>query len=450
MKCKRILLVCLVLALAIACCGCAPEPDTPEQILEKMQAALAATPCSEARMVSDMSVTLDGGEYGKLQMHTKTTNGVKVSQNPISGYSIATVDVDYGGEMSQSITENYSVMEDGQLVSYLHSDGIWLRASTGQTAEGLVQCTSPAVEASAVFVDDTVTEYEGKTVICLTSRISGDRVQVALRSMLDHMVQQGGALEEASETAAAVDYSVMTCDVRIYLDKETYLPIAEEMTFDGMADVLNPVYAPMGIIVDAVSCSSFVEFLSYAPVEEIRLPEGAAEKAAAWARLLAGEPDNGDGTYTIREGSILVDIVPPEGFELKEKGYDHVYFRRDDYRQVRYTVYHSSADYFSAMMDRQLTRYGNLPKRVSRDQIPVTAALLQFDTEIVGVEWQSYEEALMYAWAELGYDATASYFIFIEVTDGYNDGLGNSKSADVTPEEFVSYLDAATPSDLLE
>lgn len=450
MKTRRIITACMALALAFTCCACSPEPETPEQVLEKMQAALAETPCGQAQMVMDMTMTLAGGEYGTLDMSTKTTNDFKISQNPISGYTTATVDVDYGGEKSQSFTENYAVIENGELVSYIHSDGIWLKVTTGQTAEGLAKSASPTIEASTVAIDEAVTEYGGKEVICLTSQITGDGLQAVLGSMLDNVAQQGGDLGEAAETAGAIDYSALTCDARIYLDKETYLPIAEEMTFGGMSDVLNPLYEQMGLSVDVTNCTASASFLSYEPQEEIKLPEEAAEKADAWTRLLAGEPDNGDGTFTIREGTALIDIVPPEGFELTDKGYDHVYFKRDDNRQVKYTAHYGTAEYFASKVDRQLSRYGNLPKNISREQIPLESDTLTFDTEIVGVDWQSYEEGLMYAWADLGSDGTANYFIFIEVTDGYNDGLGNSKSADVTPEEFVAYLNAATVSDLID
>lgn len=460
MKMKRIIITCMALMLALVCCACSqspetqqpetPEPETPAQVLEKMQAALSETPCGQAQMVMDMTMVLDGGEYGTLEMSTKTTNDFKISQNPISGYTTATVDVDYGGEKSQSFTENYAVIEDGALVSYIHSDGIWLKVSTGQTTEGLAKSASPTIEASTVAIDETVTEYGGKEVICLTSQITGDGLQAVLGSMLDNVAQRGGDLGEAAETAGTIDYSALTCDARIYLDKETYLPIAEEMTFGGMSDVLNPLYEQMGLTVDVTNCTASASFLSYEAQEEIKLPEEAAEKADAWARLLAGEPDNGDGTFTIREGTALIDIIPPEGFELTDKGYDHVYFKRDDYREVKYTAHYGSEEYFPSTVEKRLSRYGDLPRNISRERIPVEGDTLSFDTEIVGVDWESYEEGLIYAWAILGGDGTANYHLLIEITDGYNDGLGNEKSADVTPDELMAYLNAATVSDLIE
>lgn len=450
MKIKRIMAACLALALAFTCCACSSKPKTPEQVLEKMHAALAETPCGQAQMVMDMAMTLDGGAYGTLEMSTRTTSAFTISQSPISAYTTATVDVAYGEEKSQRFTENYAVMEEGQLVSYIHSDGVWLKLSTGQTAEGLAGATSPTVDASTVAIDETITEYNGKEVICLTSQVTGDAVQAALGGMLDNIAQQGGDLEAAAETAGAIDYTAMTCDARIYLDKNTYLPIAEEMTFSGMEDVLNPLYEQMGITVAITSCTAFAEFSSYDAQEEIKLPDGAAEKAEIWSRLLAGEPDNGDGTYTIREGSCLVDITAPEGFELDKKDYDHVYFKRDDNREVRYTVYYTAADNFTTLIDIRLNRYGDLPSHISREQMTVQGDILKFDVDVASVSWQSYEEGAMSAWAKLGNDGSKTYYILVELEDGYNDGLGGCKSVDVTPDEFMAYLNAAAPSDLLD
>ena len=147
---------------------------------------------------------------------------------------------------------------------------------------------------------------------------------------------------------------------------------------------------------------------------------------------------------------MLLDIAAPEGFDLKEKDYDHVYFKRDDYREIWYTVHYGTEEYFTSKMDRQLNRYGDLPKSVSWEQMSLAGDTLDFTADIVGVDWQSYEHGMMYAWADLGSDGNANYYIFVQVEDGYNDGMGHKKSADVTPEELMAYLNAATISDLME
>lgn len=446
MKMKRFLSVCLAAVIAVSCCACSPEPETPEQAVEKMRAALLESPCGHAQMVMEMRMTLDAGEPGALEMAVKTANDIKVAQEPVSGCTTATVDVDYGGEKSRTVTENYSVVEDGELVSYLHSNGVWMKVSTGRTPEEFARsAASVSVDASNVAIDETVTEYEGKKALCLTTEITGEALQAALGGLLESLGQQNDALTAAAD----IDYAALTCSARIYLEQETYLPIAEEMTFSGMSEVLAPLYAQMGLKAEVASCTASAAFLSYEAQEAVELPEGAEEKAEAWARLLSGEPENGDGTFTIREGAVLIDIAAPEGFALAEKGYDHVYFKRADHREVRYSVIYGTAEYLTSTIDQQLARYGDLPKNISRTQTSLSGDVLRFEADIIGVEWQSYEEGLLYAWAELGNDGTATYFIFVEVVDGYNDGLGSSRSADVTPEEFMAYLNGAAPSALM-
>lgn len=450
MKIKRFLSVCLAAVIAVSCCACSLEPKTPAQAAEKMNAALLKTPCCHAQLVMDIAMTLDAGESGTIEVTTTTTNDIKLSQKPVSGYTTATVNVDYGGEKSQTITENYSVAEDGELVSYIHSNGVWIKASAGRSPEDFAKSAAAvSIDEASVAIDETVTEYDGKEAVCLTTRISGKALQASLGGMLESLSQQIGA-SDAAETTDTIDYSALTCDARIYLDKKTYLPMAEEMTFSGMSEVLNPMYEKMGLKADVTGCTASAVFLSYESQEVPTLPDGAQEKAETWMRLLSGEPDNGDGTFTIREGTTLIDIAAPEGFEVSDKGYDHVYFKRADNREVRYTAYHSTAEQLVAQIDRQLERYSNLPQKISRERMKLTGDVLNFEADIIGVNWSSYEESLMYGWADLSSYGNANYFIFIEVTDGYNDGLGNSKSADVTPEEFMDYLNGATPSALMD
>lgn len=447
MKMKRFLSVCLAAMIAVSCIACSSQPETAAQVVEKMHAALMKNPCGHAQMVMDMAVTLDAGEMGALEMTTRTTNDIRITQEPVSGHTTSAVEVDYGGEKSRTSTENYSVVEDGELVSYIHSGGVWMKVSAGRDPEAFAKSAAAvSLDASNAAIDGTVTEYDGRKAICLTTRISGEALQNALGGMLESIVRQGGALNDA---AGVMDCSALTCDARIYLDRKTYLPMAEEMTFSGMSEVLNSLYEPMNVKADVTGCTASAAFLSYEPQEAVPLPEGAKEKAEKWMRLLSGDPDNGDGSFTIREGAVLVDVAAPEGFSVSGKGYDHVDFKRDDKREVHYTVSYGTEEYLISKIDRQLASYGGLAKKISREQMPLEGDVLNFEADIVGVEWQSYEEGRMYAWADLGGDGNADYFVFIEVVDGYNDGMGGSKSADVTPEEFMAYLNAAAPSDLM-
>lgn len=448
---KRVISIVLAFLLALVCCSCAQKSETPEQVIEKMQTAMAETPCGKMQMVMDVTMVLDAGELGVEEISTTLTNDITISQDPVSGYTSSTAEASYGGEPIQTFTESYSVVEEGELVSYTHSSGIWMKLSTGQTVEDLKKSVSSIkIDTNNAAIDETVTELDGKEVICLTTQLSGSSMENVLDGMLEGIGLDASAMSEATEVVSSFDFSALSCDAKIILDKETYLPISEEMVFSGMSDMLAPLYSTLGMTLDVTTYTATASFLSYEPQEEITLPKGASEKAAAWERLIAGDPENGDGTFTIREGSYLMDLTAPEGFELAEKGYDHVYFTRDDQRQVKYTMYYGSAENLAAEGDKRLSRYGDLPNNVSREQMTLDGDFFTFDCDIIGVDWASYEEGLIYAWAELGNDGIATYYLFVEVTDGYNDGLGNSKSADMTPDELMTYLNAGTFSELME
>lgn len=435
MKLKRYLALFLAVVLTAACCACSAAPKTAEQALERMQAALQKTPCSHAEMVMELHMT---PENGAQELLSRTTYDIRISQEPVSGCITATAEVDG----SRSVTENYSLVEDGALVSYIHSGNVWMKLSGGQTPGAYAASASTVnVDASSAALDESVSSYEGREAICLSSQLDGAALQESLGTMLESLGQQLG-----TEGAEAPDCSALCGEARIYLDGKTCLPMAQELQVSGLGDVL----AQLGVRAEITACTATIRYLSYEQQPEILLPEGAAEKAETWTRLLSGEPDNGDGTFTIREGSALVDIVPPEGFTLSDKGYDHLYFTREDQRQVRYTMYHSTAAQLRATVDSQLARYGDLPRSVSREQLSLAGAALDFEADVVQVVWSSYEEGLLYAWAELGRSDSGQYLLFVQVTDGYNDGLGGRKDADVTAEEFMDYLNAAVPSALME
>ena len=73
-----------------------------------------------------------------------------------------------------------------------------------------------------------------------------------------------------------------------------------------------------------------VEYASYEPVEPCVLPEGAKEAAEQAQRLLEGNPDNGDGTFTIQESGYYTDITAPEGYVLDYVNYDEVDFYNEE------------------------------------------------------------------------------------------------------------------------
>ena len=87
----------------------------------------------------------------------------------------------------------------------------------------------------------------------------------------------------------------------------------------------------------------YLESLDAAGREELRrkLAELDAKEAAEQAqRLLEGNPDNGDGTFTIQESGYYTDITAPEGYVLDYVNYDEVDFYNEELdRKVCYQMW---------------------------------------------------------------------------------------------------------------
>ncbi len=411
-------------------------PATVADILAKMEAALAGNPCSKMDMDIVMKLDMSAPEFGTMNMDMTIGTETTVSQQPLSGYVVSTVDIGVAGGGGSTVSESYLVTENGALVSYTNAEGIWLRVPAEQTPEELMSSTDIARfdPAAAVLVEE-LTTWEGKEAICIDAVLSGDTMQ----SVVDEMVG------EVAEPGSAVDYSAMTCYIRMYLDKATYLPLAQDVRFEGMDEVMASAMGDMGVDVSVSECTALARFVSYAPQSEIKLPADVKEKAAAWECLIEGEPDNGDGTYTIREDLFLVDVAVTEGFGLAEKSYDSLIFVRDDQRIVSYTVYYLAESDLIAFVDSEEAAYKDAGAAVQRTQIPVTTDTMSFTTDIIGVNWGDIETAAMYGWSYLGNDGVSDYYLFVQVYDGYMDETG-SKSADITAEEFTAYLNAVSPS----
>jgi len=467
MKIKKLLTALVALVMVFTFCACAkdaspvttaptettvPKP-TANEIAQQMQQALEETPATKLDMVMDITLVMQVEGIDPMEMALKTTTQMTLSQEPVSSYVLATAEVSLAGESNTTETETYTVPENGELVSYVSSNGIWFKVPTGQTADELT--ASPVTfDTANVTLDETVTSWNGQAVLCLKTRITGDLVEKALGDTLSGIQENGGALSDSADMLEAIDYTKMVCDCTIYLDPETCLPLGQEMTIDGMNEVMAPLYAGLGVDVDVTECVATTNFLSYEAQPAVTVPEDIAAKAEVWSRLLANKPDNGDGTFTIREGSVLIDLIHPEGFEVADKDYDHVTFLRDDHRQITFTMYYLSGSdttgaAFAAENDKSVERWTTGGGQVAREQLDISTDTLAFTCDLLGTTWESGRvDANLYAWTALAYDEGGTYYLHVEITDGYNDGMGSSKNADITSDELITYLNAASPSKL--
>ncbi len=462
MKRTCTVLLCLLLTAALLA-GCGQKPDdlaqsesaavhgAPAEVLAAMQTALETTPCTGMDMEMEMTVTLDG-----MTVTTATDMQITAGTQPGTGYIKTDIHVIGDGVSEVTSSESYVVQEEDTLVSYSNTGGVWTRLETGSTNLADTALLAQP-DAASTTVDQAVTTWQGKPALCLQTALTGSALQDMVETLLDSLLAQ---LPEG----AAPDFSPIGCAMTLYLDPVTYLPMAEQLTVTGMSQVLTPLYKDMGVSVSVDDYTATVTNRSYGAAVDVQLPTGAAENAARWERLATGEPDNGDGTFTIYDTNAdgttrcVMDVtLPTDGvYEVQNKGYDGVIVRREDGRELTYIVYYQGNDsgeglVFQAGVESDVSRWQQNGGTVERERMLLETVNFDFTCELVTTQWSGLQDANLYAWALLGRDEATegSYYLYITVKDGVDDGLGHVKNADITADEFIAYLEAAVPSALM-
>lgn len=446
---KRLLSALLTLTMLFALAGCgSSKPKTAEEYVNAINTALTATPCTQMDLDMSLKINVSGGDVGTMALGMDMNTSTTVSSEPVGAYALSKVILDLEGEPVETEAESYTVVEDDAVVVYNYAGGVWTRTVTGQSADTLIYTTSAVrMDTANLSLDETVTEWNGTPAACLVTSLSGSDLQ----DLLSTMIAQLGSAENG------IDLSALTCDGRIYVSSETYLPIAEELTISGMGEVIGSVMGLDGVETEVPTCTITVNYKSYEAQNAVTLPENAKEQAAAWEHLLAGDPANGDGTYTIREGMALVDVVVPEGFEVTDTDYDHVTMvQEDNCRQITYTMFTMELGYPQSDYDNYF--YGEHNSAISRRQPAgvglerekmVLSADMDFSCDFLSTTWENGRtDAELRGWCYVTEDDSYCYYLLVEVADGHINGSTKVKDADITPEEFISYLNAASISSL--
>lgn len=448
---KRRIFMLLAIIVLFALVGCGGnKPQTPEEYVNAINTALTATPCTQADMVIRLKINVSGADVGTMALGMDMNMSTTVSSDPAGAYVHSTAVLDLEGTPVTTEAESYTVVENDALVVYSYSNGIWTRTATSQSADALVYTTSAVrIDMTNLSLDETVTEWNGLPAVCLETSLSGSD----LRDLVSTMIAQLGSVENG------INLSTLTCDGRIYVSPETYLPIAEELTITGMGDTIASAMGLEGVETEVPTCTITVNYKSYEAQGAVTLPENAREQAAAWEHLLVGDPANADGTYTIREGMALMDIAVPEGFEVTDTDYDHVTMEQEDNcRQITYTMFTMESglvqsdydNYFYREHDSSISRREPAGVGLEREKL-VLSANMDFSCDLLSTTWDNGRtDAELRGWCYVTEDESYCYYLLVEVADGHINGSTKVKDADITSEEFISYLNAASISSLMK
>lgn len=439
----------LVLAAgaALTLCGCGPM--TPEKLAGKVKQATEKTPYSQAELDMTMEMSMAEASTGiEMDLGFQIGGQMQVSHNPDTVYEDLDCTIEIMGLRVPTSMEVYILQEGDKIATYTNTQGSWTR-SESDTSTQTTESASIALwdlPAEQLAIDEEVTELDGTPAVCLTGEVSGQDVAQAMGFLFNSLEESGGLPDEdmmLEEAPADIDWEKVSAQVIAYVDSKTYLPLREEITLSGLEEALSIPQAEGSVSFSIQNTNMTVTYTSYEPVEPCVLPEGAKEAAAQNQRLQEGNPDNGDGTYTLQESGFYVDIAAPEGYALKKTNYGEVDFYSEELdRMVCYQLWvtaDSNDLFFWDMVNEQEYLYAGDVYTAGRieyktmDTGSFTYCLDGFTHRQDGYTGTNY-----YAWANL--DDTFYGWVVVTIHDG-----GEKQNSAITQEEVQGLLELASP-----
>lgn len=326
-----------------------------------------------------------------------------------------------------------------EYITYEYADGAWnvqQEDALKWYLDPFEMITECLIEAK---IEESVTEYGGREVICLVARETGEIIRNELSEVLYDVIKTNYSNSKADDAYWA-DYSVVTCDIVICVDSETYLPVAVQVEISGLGDVIAAAvdpeeYEQMPIDIPRRMLAYEVE--SCEPLEAIRLPQGAPGVEGAQTV----DPSNGDGTFTITEGDLAIDLKTPEGFTVVDSTYDTVTFENADGLKVKYNAWKLWNEdprdgYFQQEMDYRAGVYEVLGEVYCSDAEQYTADAMDYTAMFLSHGADGVYTHENYAWSDLGGNGEISDFLHIAITETGSDAQGTVDESMIT--EFVN------------
>ena len=452
----RTILLAAALGLLMTTAGCGMTTETLQQ---RTAEALAATPATSLEGEYSYTMTLEEPTTGvTVEMDLACTMEETISADPQTVYMKMDMDATVMGVTVPVNMEVYAFSEEG--VAYTCLGNVWTKSPLPDTQMD-TQTTIDLWDqpADTLTLDRETTPVGESEAYRLSGTVAGDQMQVMLDSLLQSMTgvieqdtQTGKEQQEAVDLLGKMDLSSISADVVTLIDTETFLPVQQDTTIRGLDQAMAPMMEGLtaGMKVNMPQEMTLHFTLGYEPVEPATLPEGAAESAARYARLLEGDPDNGDGTYTIQESGAYLDVATPDGYLLEDSGYDMVRFRSQaDDRTVQYQLYYLPAGVGTLedvpFLDQQ-EAYALEPDGVCRAYLagPTPVGPDSWTDVLATGDYDPYDFTRLYNWTKIAETTDGmEYWLMVIIQDG-----GNTR--DTKPEEMADmniYYENIAPGD---
>ena len=301
----------------------------------------------------------------------------------------------------------YHFAENGKLLSFTHLDSAdrWFRSETELPVDFVPAVTpAPAAEeekespsfASVLNKTDVIIpeDYDfllleegtqtlhDTEVYVLKGTLDGNSCsQFLSESLLPHVLANGlqtfSSHEERLNAAEwnEPNYSALSADVVVYLDKKDCHPVQADVTINGANLLIHNVLDLFPAqITDRLGSSVAIEpihaVFTDIGYDAVTLPT-VSEEARMMALQESFDPDLGDGTYVLQQFGDAVKFTAQSDWTISELGYCYATFRnKNNSRAVHIELYRST----TAQQFFDLVESGMIPAMEAVELTPTAAA----------------------------------------------------------------------------
>lgn len=280
-KLMSVLLAAVMVMCLTAGCG---KKATPENLLTDMSKKLEDVKSVDGNMKMEMEMSAEG-ETVSIKMDMD----IQAFQDDSASHMKGEAEIKASGSSMTTEIEIYQETVDGEIVSYVMTDGEWVKDSTQSPEELLDDEMFDSIEdmAESFEISKDKVEVNGKKCFELKGSISGDSVGNIMDSgMMDSM--QGADLIDGD----ALDGTEIPCTIAIYDD--SILPA--KVTVD-MKSMMESMFDGMGlgnVKIDISKCYLEIEYREFDKLDKIEIPDEVKEAAGDSTAAGNDSDDSGD------------------------------------------------------------------------------------------------------------------------------------------------------------
>ena len=393
-------LVCLlsVAAMLFTCVGC-DAASLLEQLdftpaLTKDTVLLKLTEYVNGRTPTSADITIDFTTHADSNTISVSIDSSTIVASETDSYSEGQLTVTINDVETTDSAQVYTMAENGKLLTYTHTDNAdhWFKS------EALLPETqptpAPTAEVDAADADAALTipdrykmflleegtqTLNDKQVYVLTATLEGEafRAFVENNLQLNALTARMQALSPNTKNIelSTLDYSSLSADVVVYLEKRDCSPAQIELTVNGTNLLLTDL---LPMLPDQVT-SLLPGHISVEPVRivfsDIGFDSVTVPTVTEEGRILALQetfnPKQEDGSYVLLHYLDAVKFTIPNGFKQSELSPSYATFRNaDNSRAIHYELYEdTTADAFIKAVEN-----GIIPAMEAAELTPVSAA----------------------------------------------------------------------------